>query len=113
MIKKLENFINEYEDLQSRLADPEVLQDPQKIKQYNQKLASMEDGYQIGKKYMQVCEELAQAKEMLEDSEMHDMAKEEADQLQTEKDKLYEELKVALLPKDPMDQKDVIIEIRA
>ena len=75
-------------------------------------MASLEDVVNCYKRYKKVLEEIESTKEMTKDPELGDMAKEELRELESEKEKLDGELEVLLIPKDPNDDKNVVIEIR-
>lgn len=112
MIERLEATLEKYNYLQEELTKTEVLSDIKKTREYSKEMASLEDVVNCYKRYKKVLEEIESTKEMTKDPELGDMAKEELRELETEKEKLDGELEVLLIPKDPNDDKNVVIEIR-
>ena len=112
MIERLEATLEKYECLQNELAKPEILSDIKKTREYSKQLAELEDIVVCYKKYKKVLSDIEEAKEMMKDSDLGEMAKEELKTLEGEKDNLDSELEVLLIPKDPNDGKNVVIEIR-
>ena len=112
MIERLEATLEKYEQLEQELTKPEVLSDIKKTREYSKEMASLEEIVTCYKKYKKVLEDINQAKEMLKDPEIGEMAKEELKQLEEEKTALDSELEVLLIPKDPNDDKNVVMEIR-
>ncbi|MBX6394292.1 MAG: peptide chain release factor 1 [Alicyclobacillaceae bacterium] len=115
MWEKLQAIEERYEDLSRRLCDPEVLADPAKLKAYSKEQADLEETVQTYRKYKQIVSALREAKEMFEerlDDEMREWVKKEVESLTAQKEELEAQLQVLLLPKDPNDDKNVIMEIR-
>ena len=112
MIERLEATLKKYNYLQEELTKTEVLSDIKKTREYSKEMASLEDVVNCYKRYKKVLEEIESTKEMTKDPELGDMAKEELRELESEKEKLDGELEVLLIPKDPNDDKNVVIEIR-
>ena len=112
MIERLEATLEKYNKLQEELTKPEVLSDVKKTREYSKEMASLEDVVNCYKRYKKVLEEIESTKEMTKDPELGDMAKEELRELELEKEKLDGDLEVLLIPKDPNDDKNVVIEIR-
>ena len=112
MIERLEASLEKYNYLQEELTKTEVLSDIKKTREYSKEMASLEDVVNCYKRYKKVLEEIESTKEMTKDPELGDMAKEELRELESEKEKLDGELEVLLIPKDPNDDKNVVIEIR-
>lgn len=115
MIDRLQALEDRYDKLTQMLSDPEVANDPNKLRDYGKEQAGLEEVVQAYRKYKEVRSELSDAKEMLEedlDSEMEEMVKMEIDDLEAELEDLREKMKILLLPKDPNDGKNVIMEIR-
>ena len=117
MFKKLDFILEKYEELSMTVSDPEVIANQSLWQQKIKELGEMEPVVTKYKEYKKVQEDLAATEEMLNelgsDDEMRDTAKEELAELKEKSEKLTEELKVALLPKDPNDDKNVILEVRA
>lgn len=115
MIEKLEHLEEKYENLNKLMTDPEVLNNPTELQKHAKAQSDLEDIVNTYRKYKKINSELEDTKEMLEDKldeEMKEMAQMEFDRLKEDKEKLEEELKILLLPKDPNDEKNVIVEIR-
>ena len=112
MIERLEATLEKYNYLQEESAKTEVLSDIKKTREYSKEMASLEDVVNCYKRYKKVLEEIESTKEMTKDPELGDMAKEELRELELEKEKLDGDLEVLLIPKDPNDDKNVVIEIR-
>jgi peptide chain release factor 1 len=114
---RLREVVSQYEDVQAELATPEVSRDPDRIRTLGQELARLEPVVQAFQSLETTRAELAGAREMREsgdaDAEMKAMVADEIDRLTAEEDRLVEDMKVLLLPRDPNDDRDVIMEIRA
>jgi peptide chain release factor 1 len=116
MIEKVARVAARYDELNRLMADPEIATHPVKIREYAQEQAEIEGLYQGYQRYQQVEHELADTRRMLdeeEDSDLVDLARAELESLEAEKEELLERLKRLLLPKDPNDDKNIIVEIRA
>ena len=117
MFKKLDFILEKYEELSMTVSDPEVIANQSLWQKKIKEMGEMEPIVTKYKEYKKVQEDLAATEEMLNelgsDDEMRDMAKEELADLKDRSEKLTEELKIALLPKDPNDDKNVILEVRA
>ena len=112
MIDRLEATLEKYNSLTEELSKPEVLSDVKKMTSLSKEQASLADIIEKYKEYKKVVSDINDAKEMLDDKEMAAFAKEEISRLETEKENLEKELEVLLLPKDPNDAKNTIVEIR-
>lgn len=112
MIDRLEATLEKYNSLTEELGKPEVLSDVKKMTSLSKEQASLADIIEKYKEYKKVVSDINDAKEMLDDKEMAAFAKEEISRLETEKENLEKELEVLLLPKDPNDDKNTIVEIR-
>lgn len=116
MFDKLEEVVKRFQQLTEKLGDPTLYDRPQELREINTERAQLEEivlAYQHCKK---LKEDIEGAKELLRqesDDEMREMAKEELLQKEKLLDPLEQELKILLLPKDPLDLKNVMIEIRA
>ena len=116
MIDQLEKLEKRYEELTQKMASPEVLADPRQIQVLARERAGIEDVVTKYSEYKATLKSLEDTQLMFNDGldpEMADLAKEEIKSLQEKKDRINEELKEALVQKDPNDEKDVIVEIRA
>ena len=112
MIERLEATLAKYEYLQNELTKPEVLSDIKKTREYSKEMSELEDIVNCYKKYKKVLSGIEDAKEMTKDPDLGEMAKEDLRTLEEEKTKLDGELEILLIPKDPNDGKNVVIEIR-
>ena len=112
MIERLDKILERYNFLEKELTNQEVLSDIKKTKEYSKELANLEDLVKCYKKYKDVLNGIEEAKELMNDKELGELAKEDFNNLTNEKQKIEEELEVLLIPKDPNDDKNVIIEIR-
>ena len=113
MKDKLETLAARYDEIQVRLSQPETLSDMDTWRRLMKEHADMEELMTAYGRYKTVLENVEQAKEMLEDPDLRDMAKEELSELELEQEALERELQLLLLPKDPNDDRNVIVEIRA
>jgi peptide chain release factor 1 len=115
MFERLEQIEARYEDLGRQMADPELISDQQKYQKTAKQHREIEAIVDKFRQYKQVTNGIADAKGMLNetDPDIRAMAEEELAQLEEREPKIEEELKVLLLPKDPNDEKNVIVEIRA
>ncbi|MBR5980679.1 MAG: peptide chain release factor 1 [Firmicutes bacterium] len=117
MFKKLDFILEKYEELSMTVSDPEVIANQSLWQKKIKEMGEMEPIVNKYKEYKKVQDDLAATEEMLNelgsDDEMREMAKEELTELKEKSEQLTEELKIALLPKDPNDDKNVILEVRA
>ena len=112
MIERLDKILNRYNFLETELTKQEVLSDVNKTKEYSKELANLEELIACYKQYKKVLNDIEEAKEMMNDPDLGEMAKEEFNNLTSEKEKLEGELEILLIPKDPNDNKNVVMEIR-
>ena len=115
MYDQLQAIEDRYEELGELLSDPEVISDTQRFMQLSKEEANTRDTVETYRRYKKVIEGISDAEELLGenlDAEMAEMAKEELSDLKKEKEVLEEEIKILLLPKDPNDDKNIIMEIR-
>jgi len=116
MLERLSSVEQKYEELNRLLADPEVVADYTKVQQYAKEQSVMREVVELAREYKEVLRELADLREMVRsetDSEILAMAKDEQSELENKKEVAEQKLRLALVPKDPNDEKNVIIEIRA
>jgi len=115
MLDRLEQMERHYDELQNQLSLPEVINDREKYQKAGKALSDLETPVQKFRELKQVRQGLAEARAMLAESdpEMRAMAAEEVAALEPREADIQEELKVLLLPKDPNDEKNVVLEIRA
>src|SRR5579883_2057371 len=115
MFERLEQIASRYEELGEQLASPEIVSDPQKYQKIAKQHRDLEAVVEKYREYKQVTRGIADAKAMIleSDPDLRAMAEEELLQLEEREPAIVEALKVLLLPKDPNDEKNVIVEIRA
>ena len=115
MFDRLEQIEARFHDLSAQMADPEVLGDHEKYQKIAKQHRELEPVVEKFREYRQVRTGLADARAMLNesDADLRAMAQEEIAQLEEQEPKIEEELKLLLLPKDPNDEKNVVLEIRA
>jgi peptide chain release factor 1 len=115
MLNKLRGVEERFVKLESLLSDPKVLQDREAYQKYAREHAEIRDIIDRFRTYKQVDAELDDSLELLKDTdpEIKGLAKEEIERLNQKKAELEAELKVLLIPKDPMDEKNVLLEVRA
>ena len=113
MRQRLESILSSYEELTAKLSDPAVLTDQKEYARLAKQHADMAPLGNKIREYFAVLDGIAEAREMLHDAEMRELAKAELDELERLVEPLEDELKVMMLPTDPNDEKNVIVEIRA
>ena len=114
--EKLDKLVDNYKKLNSKLSDPEVINDSEKYQKLLKKHAKLKKIVDKYKEYKKAKEGIKEAEEMMElddDPEMQSLFEEEIAELKPKKEKLEEKLPIMLLPDDPNDEKNVIVEIRA
>ena len=112
MIERLKAIEERYNELTKELSNPEVLSDIKKTTALSKEQASLKEAYVAYQNYKQIGNDLKDAEELIKDSELGEFAKEEIERLTKEKEILESNIEVILLPKDPNDEKNVIVEIR-
>ena len=116
MLDRLQSIQARYQELSEWIAKPESMQDMDAWRKLVKEHAQIEPIAQQSRVYEKLIKELDEVKTLVEtesDAELHELAVEELKQLQAQKEKLEEEIRVLLLPKDPNDEKNVVLEIRA
>ena len=116
MLDRLQSIQARYQELSEWIAKPESMQDMDAWRKSVKEHAQIEPIAQQSRVYEKLIKELDEVKTLVEtesDAELHELAVEELKQLQAQKEKLEEEIRVLLLPKDPNDEKNVVLEIRA
>jgi len=116
MLARLDKVEERYEELTRLLADPEVAQDYEQVAEYAKERADLEDIVGTYREYKDTAEELEGAEALLDDDvdpELQELAEAEVAELQDRLDRLEGQLRHLLIPRDPRDAKNVIIEIRA
>lgn len=112
MFDKLESVEKRYEELNQKISDPEVIANQSEWQKLMKEHADIADIVEKYREYKKVEKSIEDLKEMLNDKEMHDLAQAELDENKEKLPKIEEELKLLLVPKDPNDDKNVIVEIR-
>lgn len=116
MLQKLQTIRDEYDSLSKKMSDPETVSDPKVYRDLARKEAHLRPVVELIKKYEDALKQIRDSEELLDtekDEEMLEMAQEELHEAKMMKETLEEELKVAMLPKDANDDRNVIMEIRA
>lgn len=113
MFQKLDDVEKKYEDLTKKISDPEIIAAQTEWKNYMKEHADLEPIVLKYREYKKIKQQLDEAKEMLNDPELKDLAEMDYLDCKEKLPKLEEELKLLLIPKDPDDDKNIICEIRA
>ncbi len=116
MFDRLEDLVRRYEEIMNELSEPDVANDQNRFRSLMKEqsdLAPLVEAYQNYKKAKENLEEALMILDEESDEEMRELAKEEMNEAKSRIEELEEEMKVLLLPKDPNDDKNVIVEIRA
>ncbi|MDD0854048.1 peptide chain release factor 1 [Halobacteriovorax sp. GB3] len=116
MFDKLDAVVDRYEELTEKLADPTIYDRQDEFKKISSERANLEEIVQVFREYKQIKEDIEEAKEILKnekDEDMREMAKEVLSENEGQIAPYEERLTILLLPKDPLDDKNVIVEIRA
>jgi peptide chain release factor 1 len=115
MLDKLQALADRYEKLSELLCDPDVANDPKRLREYSKEQSDLQEPYEAYIEYKSVVQQYEAAKEMLGeklDDELRELVKMELDELSERKKALEDRLRILMLPKDPNDDKNVIVEIR-
>ncbi len=112
MIERLQKIEDKYLELEHELEKPETISNIKRTLEITKEQASLRDAYEAYQSYKKVIKGIEDAKEMSKDPELGEMAHEELVALEEEKKKLESDIEILLLPKDPNDGKNVIVEIR-
>ncbi|MGO1368671.1 MAG: peptide chain release factor 1 [Senegalia sp. (in: firmicutes)] len=116
MLEKLDFLEEKYKDLNGKISDPDIINNMNEWQKYVKEHAEVEPIVMKYREYKEVVEGIAESKEMLNDKledDFKEMVKEELNELQEQEEELQEEIKFLLIPKDPNDEKNVIVEVRA
>ncbi len=113
--RKLETLVERNEEVQALLSDPEVITDQDKFRALSKEFSELEDVVKTFQDYQQAQDDVSTAEEMLKDSdpEMREMAQEEYKEAKAQIESLEDALQVLMLPKDPRDDNNVYLEVRA
>ncbi|HKL71183.1 MAG TPA: peptide chain release factor 1 [Marinilabiliaceae bacterium] len=116
LLIKLEAIRLRFEEIGQQITDPEVISNTKKYIKLNKEYRDLEDLVEVSKEYKNLIENIESTKSLLKeesDEEMREMAREELDEMEDKLPKMEEEIKVLLLPSDPEDSKNAVVEIRA
>lgn len=116
LLIKLEAIRLRFEEIGQQITDPEVISNTKKYIKLNKEYRELEDLVEVSKEYKNLIENIESTKSLLKeesDEEMREMAREELDEMEDKLPKMEEEIKVLLLPSDPEDNKNAVVEIRA
>lgn len=115
MFDKLQHIEDRYNKLTELLMDPEVINDSKKLREYSKEQSDLQEVVEKYRRYKEVTESIKESKTILEDEsdeDLREMAREELSELEPEVEELEQEMKLLLIPKDPNDEKNVIMEVR-
>lgn len=116
IFNKLDAVVNRYEDLTDKMGDPTLYERQDEYRKITTERANLEEVVAAYKEYKKLKEDVAGAKDILmneKDPDLKEMAKEELSEIESQIPEMEERLKILLLPKDPLDEKNVMVEIRA
>ncbi|GAA7083220.1 peptide chain release factor 1 [Helicobacter pylori] len=113
LAEKLSSILKRYDELTALLSSAEVISDIKKLTELSKEQSSIEEISVASKEYLSVLENIKENKELLEDKELSELAKEELKLLETKKSDLETAIKQLLIPKDPNDDKNIYLELRA
>lgn len=113
IIAKLESLKERYEELEALLGDASVISDQDKFRAYSKEYSQLEDVVKCFNRWNQLNSNIAEAELMLDDPEMKEMAEMEIEESKAEIEEVEQQLQILLLPKDPNDEYNCYLEIRA
>ena len=113
MFDKLASIETKYDQMMAEMAEPAVQNDSAKFRSHSKAVAEMQPLVDAFREYKDVIAQINATEELLKDPDMRELAQEEMTQLETRRDALLADIKVLLVPKDPNDAKNVVLEIRA
>jgi len=113
LIEKLQPFLDRYDEISALLSAPDIASDIKRMAALSKEQSSLEEIKNAALEYTDVCTQIQENKDLLEDDELCELAKEELKVLEPRKEQLEEEIKLLLLPKDPNDDRDIFLELRA
>lgn len=112
MLERLQAIENKYNELNNELMNPNVISNIKRTLEITKEQATLRDAYEIYQEYKKVLSDIESAREMVKDAELGEFAKEELVTLEQTKESMEKQIEIILLPKDPNDGKNVIVEIR-
>ena len=110
---KLQPFIARYDEISALLVQPDILNDIKRITELSKEQSDLEELVQKARQYLKNLQSIEENKALLDDKELGDLAKEEIKEAEAQNEVLESEIKVLLLPKDPNDDKNIYLELRA
>ena len=115
MIDKIQNLIDKYDALSDKMSDPNIISDMQKYTKIAKEHKGLEDIVAKGREYMSLINQLDEYNDVMssDDDEMKDLIKDDISEIKLKIESMHEELKILLIPKDPNDNKNIILEIRS
>ena len=115
MIDKIENLINKYKSLSDEMSNPDIISNMKHYTKIAKEHKSLEEVVQKGKKYLSLINQLEEYQEVQDgsDEELKELIKDEVPLIKDDIENLMQELKILLIPKDPNDDKNTILEIRS
>ena len=113
MLDKLEAIKNRFDEVSELIVDPNIISDMKQYIQLNKEYKDLQPIIEAYQEYKNILSNIENAKEMLKDDEMKEMAKMELEELTPKQEELEEDIKILLIPKDPADSKNAVVEIRA
>ncbi|MBX7490596.1 peptide chain release factor 1 [Helicobacter turcicus] len=113
LASKLQPFIKRYDEISALLIDPNILEDIKRITELSKEQSDLEELVEKARRYLNNLRSIEENKALLDDKELGDLAKEEIKEAESQNIALEAEIKVLLLPKDPNDDKNIYLELRA
>ena len=113
LASKLRPFLDRYDEISALLSDPDIVNDIEKMTKLSKEQSSIEPIKNAASGYLRVINDIEENKALLDDAELGELAKDELKNAQARKDELESEIKILLLPKDPNDERNIFLEIRA
>lgn len=112
MLERLQVIEEKYNELNEKLMQPDIISNIKKTLEITKEQANLKEAYNIYQEYKKVLSDIETANEMVKDSDLGEYAKEELQTLEAQKENIEKQIEIILLPKDPNDSKNVIVEIR-
>lgn len=113
LVDRLKPFLKRYDEISESLSDPKILSDISLVTKLSKEQRTIEPVRNATLQYLEVLKNIEDNKSLINDTELGDLAKEELKNLEISQNKLEEEIKILLIPKDPNDEKNIFLEIRA
>ena len=116
IVDKVESILRRHGELEEKMASPEVVSDPALLEKFGREYNNLARNLPVFKRYLELISQIASARQILEtesDAEMLELAKDELNTLEAELPELEQKVKLLLVPRDPKDMKNAILEIRA